>query len=607
MMRELREKTKWIMLVVALAFVGLMVFEWGMDISGRSAGAETGALGEVDGRPIPYQAYMEVYQGLYERFQQQSGGQSLPREQIRQIEDMAFEQVVGQLLLQREMERRGIRVSNQEIAQAARFMPHPDLMQNELFLTDGQFDLGKYQQFLASPQANDELLLQLERYYREMLPQAKLMRQVTSGLYVSDAELWRIYRDRNETATADYVALDLSRLIPGDVEVSEREIRDYYNRNRDEFRRPATAQFAVAVLSKAPGAADTLAARERALALRAEIQGGADFAEVAQRESADPGSRERGGDLGTFGRGQMVPDFDQAVFSLPVGQVSEPVQTPFGFHLIEVQSREGDQAQARHILVSLERNEESEDRLFARADSLELVAERGGVERAARILEGRYIETLAVSAEDPFVQGIGSVAEAIEWAEDEVREGTAAGAVSPLFETPEAFYVVRMDGLTPAGETPLAEATPQIRRQIMLQKKREQAREIGRQMVTEVRGGRTLEQVAGERGLQVQTAAAFTRTGPNPAFGQANAASGAAFGTPIGRVSDVVETTAGLFLIRPTERTPADREAWEAQRDQQRAMETMRAQQQLLSRWMQDLRDRATIEDWRSEVLQRRA
>jgi peptidyl-prolyl cis-trans isomerase D len=605
MMKELREKTKWVMLVVVLAFVGLMVFEWGMDISGRSAGAETGALGEVDGQPIQYQAYMEVYQNLYQRAQQQSGGQ-LSREQIRQLEDMAFEQVVSQMLIQQELERRGIRVSNAEIAQAARWMPHPDLMQNELFQTNGQFDLSKYQQFLASPQANDELLLQLERYYREVLPQAKLMRQVTSGLFISDAELWRAYRDRNETATVNYVVLDLSRLVPGDLEVTEREIRDHYNRNRDQFRRSASAQFTMAVLPRAATAADTAAALERARAVRAEIVGGADFAEVARRESADPGSREQGGDLGRFTRGRMVPEFDQAVFSLPLNQVSEPVQTQFGYHLLQVLEREGDEARARHILIPFERGEESEDRLYARADSLELVGQRAGIERAARVLEAQLRENVVVTSTDAMLPGVGSLMEALEWAQDETRDGTPMGTVSPLFETPEAFYVVRLDAFTPAGEIPLAEATPQIRRQLMLDKKREQARQIGQQMVAEVRGGKPLQQAASERGLQVQATGPFSRTGFNPTFGQANAAIGAAFGTPLGQVSNVVETTAGLFLIQPTERSEADRQTWEAQKEQQRTIDTMRAQQEMIGRWMQDLRTRAEIEDRRAEVLQRR-
>jgi peptidyl-prolyl cis-trans isomerase D len=605
MMRELREKTKWIMLVVALAFVGLMVFEWGMDISGTTADQQTGALGEVDGRPVPYAAWMEAYQNLTQRAQQQSGG-TLTREEQRQLEDMAWEQVVNQMLIQREMERRGIRVSNEEIRQAAFSMPHPDLMQNELFMTDGQFDLGKYQQFLRSPQATDDLLRSLELYYREVLPQAKLMRQVTAGMFVSDAELWQAYRDQNETATVNFVSLDLSRLVPGEVEITDREIRDRYNQRRAEFRRPAGAQLTLAVLSRAPTAADTAAALQSAQAARAEIQGGADFAAVAERVSADPGSRARGGDLGQFSRGQMVPAFEEAAFSLPIGQVSEPVQTQFGYHLIQVQERTGEQVRARHILISTERSEASMDALYAQADSLESVAGRGGLERAARLLNAQLRENVTVTTADPFVPGVGSVLEALEWAQDEAAE-TGGNPVSPIFETPEAFFVARLEQFTPAGEIPLAEATPQIRRQLTLERKREQARAIGQQMVAEVRGGKSLQQAATERGLQVQQAGPFTRVGFNPAFGQANAATGAAFGTPTGQVSNVVETPAGLFLVQPTERTQADRQSWEGQREQQRMMQTMRAQQETLARWMETLRSQAEIVDRRAQVLGRRA
>jgi peptidyl-prolyl cis-trans isomerase D len=201
MMRELREKTKIIMIVVALAFVGLMVFEWGMDISGTSAAMQTGELGRVNGEPISYQAYSVAYQELYQRAQAQYGTE-LSREQIRELEETAFNEVVNQMLMNQELRRRGIRVTDAEIRQAAQWSPHPDLMNNELFQTNGRFDIAKYQQFLASPAANEELLLQLEQYYRGVIPQSKLLRQVTAGLHVSDSELWRIWQDRNETATA---------------------------------------------------------------------------------------------------------------------------------------------------------------------------------------------------------------------------------------------------------------------------------------------------------------------------------------------------------------------------------------------------------------------
>jgi peptidyl-prolyl cis-trans isomerase D len=608
MMRDLREKTKWVMIIVALAFVGLMVFEWGMDMSGQSAGIQTGDIGRVNNTPISFQQYQETYAELLQRAQQQAGQATLTREQIRQVEEATWDQLVTEVLLQQEIRRRGIRVSAAEIRQAARTSPHPELAQNELFMTDGRFDIEKYQQFLSSPAASDDLLLQLEHYYRQQIPRAKLLRQVMAGAFIPDAELWRSFRDRMETAVVDYVNLDLSTLVPGEVEVTEREIRDHYRRHREDFRRAAVARMDVAWLSKAPTAADSAAALERAREARAEIVGGASFGEVAARVSDDPGTRERGGELGSFERGQMVPEFEEAAFSAPVGSVTEPVLSPFGYHLIEVTARTDGEVTARHILISLARGEESLDRLYARADSLELAAPARGVEAAARQLGAQYAAGVDVSGATAFLPGIGDASEVLEWAAEELEEeGRVAGTVSPLFETDQAFYIARVESFGAGGEIPLEEATPQIRALLELEKRRERARAIGREMRAEVRGGRSLEEVAAARGLRVERTPAFSRIDPNPAFGQANAATGAAFGTPIGQVSDVVETTAGLFLIRPAEREEASRELWDSQKTQQRLMEQNQVRTAYFQRWMEHLRESARIVDRRSEVFDRRS
>lgn len=605
MMRNLRQKTKWVMLVVAIAFVGLMVFEWGMDISGSTVAEQTGELGRVNGQPVPYEAYTAAYQQLYEQARASLGGAQFTREQIREIENRAFEEVVNDILLTQELRRRGIRVSDREVIQAAQWMPHPDLMQNELFQTNGEFDINKYQQFLTSPAANEQLLMDLERYYRSTIPRSKLIRQVTAGLYVGDAELWQMWRDQNETATVDFVQLNVSVLVPGEVQVTDREIRAHYDANRAQFVRPVTARVTLAHIPKA-SAADTVAAYNRAEAIRTELLAGADFAEVAQRESQDRGSAALGGDLGTFGRGQMVEEFEEAAFSLPVGQISEPIETDFGFHLIQVQERTGDEVQARHILITFEPSEEAMDLLFTRADSLEALAERAGIERAARAVNTPVRQGVVISTAQSFVPEIGSVTEALEWI---VSEQAASDplTISPVFETTEAFYIVGVEAFTPSGTIPLAEATPEVRRQIIVEKKNAEARRIGQQMVAEVRGGKPLEQAASERGLTVESAGAFTRAGFNPAFGQANAATGAAFGVPIGQVSDVVGTAGGLFIVRPTERTEASRADFEASKEQLRQLALYQIQQESLARWMDGLRRDAAIVDRRNTVIPSRS
>ena len=603
LMSKIRNSTIFVAVVFGLGMVGWFLMDFEVDAMG-AAGAP-GDLGRVNGERVDYNHYMSVYQELTEQARQQAGAR-LSAEQMQQVEDMAWERVVNEMLLAQEIRRHGLQATDSEVRQAAMMYPHPELAQNELFRTDGEFDIQKYQQFLSGPTASGQLLLELERYYREMIPRNKLMRRIASGVYPTDAELWREWRDRNETATVDYVMLDVSRLAPQEVEVTSGEIRRYYRERREDFQRPEQARVDIAFFPKRVTAADSTAALEHARSVRERIvTGEEEFAEVARMESVDPGSRQRGGELGAFPRGAMVGPFDEAAFSLPIGEVSEPVLTQFGYHIIEVTERDEELAHARHILIPIEPTERSLDQMYARADSLEMLAlQRESLADAAAAVRGDHREDVTISSVTPHVPGIGSTFEGLQWARD-VTEDDTGEEISPLFETEEAFYVVRLHSYTPSGRLTLEQATPQIRQILQLEKQREAVREIGREMVTAIRGGATLEDVAAERDLQVRTAEGVTRIGPGRVFGQANAVVGAAFGTPIGQVSNVVESEAGIFLLRPTERTEADREAWTAQLDQQRMMRSQQRQQEAISRWLDNLVDEADIVDNRAEVLQR--
>ena len=119
---------------------------------------------------------------------------------------------------------------------------------------------------------------------------------------------------------------------------------------------------------KLPTPVDSAEAMAHARALRDSILHGADFAAIARNESADSGSRAQGGELPMFGHGRMVPAFETAAFHLPIGQVSEPVVSPFGVHLIKVERRTADSVQARHILLPIARSGARLDTLEARAD-----------------------------------------------------------------------------------------------------------------------------------------------------------------------------------------------------------------------------------------------
>lgn len=595
MMRQMREATKPIMLFTALAFVALMVFEWGMDATGQSGGG-LGEIGSVNGDPVMYESYMAAYRQIYDQVQR-SQEELISSQQNKEIEDAAFDEIVNQLLILQELRKRGITVTDQEISEAAQYNP-PDYLRPQFADASGNLDLAAYQSFLVS--LPGEQLLMLEAYYRDVIPRGKLLRQVSSGIFPSDAELWEEFRDQNETVEIRYVPMNPStRYEDGDFTVSDAEIEAYYRANQEEFEVPARASIRFVVMDKTPTAADTAASAERAAALRTQIDEGADFAELAIAESSDQATAPAGGDLGVFPKNYMTPPFDSAVFAAPVGRVVGPVRSSFGYHIIEVQNRwAADSAQARHILIPVARTDDSEIELLTLADSLEDLSEAMPLAQAA-IAAGLTATEMDIAQNFPFVPGAGQVSEGADWLFEEAEPGD----VSPVFETPTAFYALELISSQPEGVLPLAEASPAIRATLLFDKKMERAREEAQQVVTRVGQGALLANVAAEMDLEARTAGPFTRNDFVPGVGRQNAAIGAAFGLDVGEVSGAVSTPANVYVVEVLSRTDAERSAWQAQLAVQRQAAVRVRQQQRLSEWIDALRAAADIRDRRDVVL----
>jgi peptidyl-prolyl cis-trans isomerase D len=599
-MRQMRENTKWIMLITALAFVALMVFEWGMDATGRSGAQMTGGeIGRVEGEPVTYEEYMAAYRNLYNQQQAAMGGQSISTAMNRQIEERAWQQVVSDKLIRRELKRRGITVTNDEIRQAARSVPPAEFMSNPMFLTDGQFDMNKYTQFLASPAVDNQLLLQLEAYYRDIIPRSKLYFQVVAGTHLTDGDLWQMFRDANETASVRFLAFDPNLLVPDEaVTVTDQEIRRWYNEHQKDLQRSAQASVRFIAISKAPTAADSAAVRARVDSLRTAILNGADFGEAARAMSADSASAVNGGEL-TIRRGQTVPEFDEAAFSRPVGQVGEPVRTMYGWHLLRVDSRDGDSAVVRHILIPIERTLESEDALLARADSMDALAESRSLDEIAQTF-GLTPSEATFSEDFPVIALIGPVDEGADWA---FKEQPATGDVSPVLENDDVFYLLELTGRTPAGTIPLEEARNAIRTRLMTEKKLERTRQTANQALEQLNRGATMEQVAQSMNVALQEQGPFTRGDNVPGLGQVNAAIGTAFGLQPGERSGVVEANEMLYIIESTGRTYADEEQFRAQLPFLRQQTLASLQNQRWNQFLAALEEEADIVDARAQVL----
>jgi peptidyl-prolyl cis-trans isomerase SurA len=167
------------------------------------------------------------------------------------------------------------------------------------------------------------------------------------------------YRDylrgqvRRQSLTQQYMAKRSASLAS--VIVEEAEIRQFFEEQRDAIgERPPTVVFTQIILVPSPSDSAQAAALSEAARIRQLALEGEDFAELARQFSQDPGSRETGGDLGWFRRGQMVDAFEDAAFNLAINEISDPVESPFGFHVIQMNRRRSGEIRASHILIPVE-------------------------------------------------------------------------------------------------------------------------------------------------------------------------------------------------------------------------------------------------------------
>jgi peptidyl-prolyl cis-trans isomerase D len=597
-MQAFRNAAKPLMVLVAITFFAWLV----LDLSGITGG--TGLLtqtsvGKVNGRSVDARTYQTIVQQSIDARQRETPG-TMGLEDYQQVRDQVWDQIIQNSVLNSEYRRRGISVSDDEVVQAIRNSPLAEFRDVPEFQTDSQFDLGKYQRWLSSSVAQ-QYLPSLESQYREELQRAKLLRVVTADIFLSDAALWEHYRDEHETAKVGLTAIVPRNAVPdSSVKVGDAEIQAYYKAHPDEFKRPRTAYLSFVALPRVTTAADTAAVRARADSARQEILGGAAFADVARRESADSASAAKGGDLGEWTRGSMDPAFDSAAFTLPLRKISQPVASQFGFHLIEITSRKGNKAKGRHILFPIEVTGAHRDQLDAQADSLEqLGAERNdpaALDTVARVLK------LPVGRAAPLQEGgkvqLGQlvVPDAGVWAFQ-----AKPGATSPVIETSYAYYIFRLDSLQQAGVPTLAQIRPAVASAVREQKKWDAARKIAKEYMKRLESGQSMAQAAAAMKLPHREFGPFSRINPpltNPVV------VGTAFGLQPRQRSGVLDTKDGIYVVEALSRTKADSAKFVKELDVYRARAISTAKQERVRNYLTDLRDAAKIVDNRDKVLQ---
>ncbi|MBM9613380.1 SurA N-terminal domain-containing protein [Desulfobulbus rhabdoformis] len=364
MLNIIRKNAQSLVIQAVVVIIALVFIFWGVGGKLRNS---SNAMAVVNGKEIGFRDFQQSYDRAADQYQQQFGGQ-LPENFLKSIhlKEQVAQQLVQRELLRQGAEAAGIHISEEAIQRKIKMIP--------TFTRNGHFDMDQYQSVLEqnrlSPTtfensiSNDLLLdrtTELIGDFAEM-PAAEMqhwLNYLDQELKLNYAEIspkaYRAEVEVNDTSLEEwYGAHKLSYKTAPQAKLaylsfayddfaqsetlSEETLRSYYTNHLKEYQVPEKRRARHILFKVAEGADEQVKAAKKAEAEKVlkEIQAGADFAEMAKKYSEDS-SKDRGGDLGFFGRGEMVPTFDQAAFSLKAGGLSGVVASPFGYHLIKVE------------------------------------------------------------------------------------------------------------------------------------------------------------------------------------------------------------------------------------------------------------------------------
>ena len=598
-MKRMREHTKAFLVFLVLAFVGTIIFSWGMDVTGIRHRSDV--LGKVNGHVIKIQDYYRTLQNQIDAYRQKSN-KDLTDAEMKQLQNQVWNTMVQQILLGEELKKRGITVTDQEIWYHLKNNPPAELRQNQSFQTNGKFDQNKYFQAMQNPQ-NDRFWMSVEDYLRGYLPYQKLQDMISSSVVVSDEEVRWEFIKKNTQAKVKYIYFSPTKFIGDSLPVTDAEIESYYAKHKETFKLPEMRKIKYAIFPIRPTASDTAAIYAEANRLIKKLKNGADFADLASTFSDDPGSAQKGGDLGFFGKGVMVKEFEKAAFNAKPGEIVGPVKSSFGLHIIQVLGRKKEKGQvkvhARHILLKFAPSDETKDAVNAKAAYFASMVKEIGMDAAAKQDTTVKIKESPFFRRGGFIPGIGFNQDIAKF----VFTHKPKSVSEKPFATPQGEVVVEVSAVKEAHIQPLSEVKNRIQNQILREKRKAKAGQWAASERAKMKTAEDFERVAQEDSLQIKEAGPFSLEGYVPGVGNDPNFKGAVLELSVNQISNPVETIKGYYLIKLLQKTPFDAKQFALQKDSIRQQLLMKKRQQAFTEWYAQLKKAAEIKDYRDVLL----
>lgn len=345
------------------------------------------------------------------------------------------------------------------------------------------------------------------------------------------------------------------------------------------------------ILLNAATAEQEAASKKLAAELIARARKGEDFAALAKQYSTEPGASVSGGDLGWFGKGRMVKEFETAAFSGKPGQVIGPVKTQFGIHVIKVEGRDDRELKVATITIPLKASTRTRDEAYQRALDFAYVARKGNFETEAQAL-GLTVQETPEFQKGTTVPGFG-FAEMI----NKFAFKNDIGDISDAYQVNNGYAVVKIVEAKKEGVRPFDEVKESLRPRVVRKKKFEKITPMVQEKYSTLGAQGDLNTLAVDPTISVQTTGEFSVGGYIPTIGRDYAVIGAAKQGETGKILPPIEGQRGFYLIKILSRTTIDTSAFNSQKHMLATQLLQEKKQRVLAQWLEKLKESADIED----------
>jgi len=603
MMQSMRDNMKVIIWITAIVFlVGFGILQLGGVLNPPNASGPQGVVAKINGEPVRIEEFRAMIQNAVNQVRQ--SGRELKEGEDSYIREQAWEQMLQSRLVAQEVRRRGIKVTPEEIKIAIRFAPPEFVTAAPGFQTGGKFDYRKYLAELDNPNSQVPWA-QVEDYVAQTLPQEKLQQQIVSTAKISEGDVRERFQLLNENMKVRYLFFRADSFPVDTSKIGGADIETYYRSHPEEFTGPPEVKLQVALVQRRPKDQDFAMAREKMQGIRDQIAAQPDsFARYA-RTYSEAGSNIKGGDGSDVLFMQLRPSFQAALKTIQPGQLSDVIKEERSVHLLRLDKRWIDPKTSQvwvHYHEIAFRVEAGTDAIHAARQSVQDLISNA---RKQTLAKAALRAGFPTSDFPYFRQGksnndvLNRFPEVETWAFLD-----KPGSVSHAVPMENGWYVFEILDRQPAGLRPLAQVRTFARERLVASLQLARATDAANQAKAALVPGANVAEIARQFHGVTGDAMQVTRNGYLGQLGTEPKIVGGLFATPVNTWSQALTGTTGALLGFAMEHTRPTEEDFKAQEAQIRSQLMNERRQTKFMEWLQGIRRKAKIEDYRENYYE---